>query len=331
MKALVTGGGFLGQAIAALLLGRGDQVRIFSRERHTAIEKLGAEGVQGDIRDLDGLVKACMGRDAVFHTAALSRGVWNDAALYAAVNVAGTRHVIEACKRRGVAKLLYASAAGVVFDMRDECGIGESAPRPRRFLDLYSESKARAEEVALQASGSDGLLACSLRPLLLWGPGDPSFLPRLITSARRGRLRIIGTGRNRAAPAYIDNAAMAHLLACDAMSPKRVAGEAYFISDEEPVIFWDWVNALLMELGLPPARKRLPASAACAIGAFLERAYVWLGKRDEPRMTRFLARVLSCSHYYDLAKAKRDFGYRAVVANDEGLRRTVEYFRDSGS
>ena len=111
MKALVTGGGFLGQAIAAMLLGRGDVVRIFSRQRHPEIEMLGAEGVQGDVRDLDALVRACMGREAVFHTAALSRGAWNAAALCAAVNVAGTQHVLEACKRRGVEKFLFAGAA----------------------------------------------------------------------------------------------------------------------------------------------------------------------------------------------------------------------------
>jgi len=330
MKALVTGGGFLGQAIAAMLLGRGDQVRVFSRQRHGAIERLGAEGVPGDIRDLDALVRACMGRDAVFHTAALSRSVWNDAALHTAVNVGGTRHVIEACKRRGVAKLLYAGAASVVFSPRDECGIDERALEPRRFQDPYSESKARAEDLVLKTSGSDGLLACSLRPWLLWGPGDPSFLPRLAASARRGRLCIIGKGRNRVALAYVDNAAMAHLLACDALSPKRVAGEAYFISDGEPVVFWDWVNVLLKELGLPPARRRIPAPVAYAVGACLERAYVWLGKHTEPCMTRLQARALSCSHYYDLAKARRDFGYRAVVANDEGVRRTAAHFRDFG-
>ena len=331
MKALVTGGGFLGQAIAAMLLGRGDVVRIFSRQRHPEIEMLGAEGVQGDVRDLDALVRACMGREAVFHTAALSRGAWNAAALCAAVNVAGTQHVLEACKRRGVEKFLFAGAASVVFDLRDQCGIDERASYPARFWDAFSETKARAEQLVLRTSGSDGLLACSLRPLLLWGPADPHFLPRLVTSAGKRRLRIIGRGLNKAALTYIDNAALAHLLACDAMSPKRVAGEAYFIADEEPVVFWEWVNALLKELGLPPAARRLPAPLAYAAGACLERACTWLGRTAEPPLTRFLASALSCSHYYNLAKAKRDFGYRAVVSNAEGLRRTVERFRVHGA
>ncbi|MGD0094782.1 MAG: NAD-dependent epimerase/dehydratase family protein, partial [Planctomycetota bacterium] len=237
------------------------------------------------------------------------------------------QHVLEACKRRGVEKFLYAGAASVVFNLRDQCGIDERAAYPARFYDQYSETKARAEQLVLRTSGSDGLLACSLRPLLLWGPADPHFLPRLIASAGKRRLCIVGPGRNRVALTYIDNAALAHLLACDAMSPKRVAGEAYFISDDEPVVFWDWVNALLKELGLPPAAKRLPAPLAYAAGAGLERACTWLGKTGEPPLTRFLARALSCSHYYNLAKAKRDFGYRAVVTSAEGLRRTVERFR----
>lgn len=333
MKALVTGGGFLGRALAEMLLGRGDQVRLFSRRRHPEIEKLGAESAEGDVRDLDALVKACMGRDAAFHTAALRGasllpvGVQGLAAhaAYEEVNVKGTRNLIEACKRRGVGRLVYAGAASAVFAMQDERGIDESAPCPPRYYDLHAETKARAEQLVLTASGSDGLLACSLRPHLLWGPRDPHFIAGVIRRARRRELCRIGRAGVQAALTYIDNAAAAHLLACDALSAKRVAGQAYFITDEQPVVFWDWVNALLERLGLPPATKRLPACIAYGLGACAERAAVWLKRRNEPRLTRFLARALSCAHVYDLSKARRDFGYRQAVANEEGVRRTAEY------
>ncbi|MCY3021743.1 MAG: NAD-dependent epimerase/dehydratase family protein [Planctomycetota bacterium] len=328
MKALVTGGGgFLGRAITEMLLGRGDHVRIFSRNRYPDVEKLGAEGVQGDLRDLDAVVKACMGIDVVFHTAALA-GIWGDLKLYTEVNVTGTQHVIVGCKRRGVGKLLYTSSPSVVFNMQDERGIDETTPYPPRFFNPYSETKALAEQTVLKANGSDGLLTCSLRPHLLWGPRDNHLLPRLIRRARKRQLRIIGDGRNMVDLTYVENAAMAHLLACDAMTPKRVAGEAYFISDGSPVVLWDWINVLLEQLGIHKVRKRIPAPAAYALGYCFERVYAWMKKQDEPRLTRFLARALSCSHFYNIAKARRDFNYRPVVNNDEGVRRTVAYFRD---
>lgn len=327
MKALVTGGGgFLGRAITEMLLGRGDHVRIFARNRYPTIEALGAEGMTGDIRNLDDLLKACMGRDVVFHTAALP-GIWGDAALYEGINVTGTQNLIIAAKRRGVGKLIYTSSPSVVFDMKDECGIDEKAPYPQRFFNPYSETKARAEQLVLNVSGSDGLLACSLRPHLIWGPRDNHLLPRLIERASKRRLFIVGKGKNKVALTYIDNAAMAHLLACDAMTPKRVAGEAYFISDDEPVVLWDWINALLKELGIRKVKYRVPAPIAYAAGYGFEKVYGWLKKMDEPPMTRFLARALCCSHYYSLAKARRDFVYRTTVDNAEGVRRAAEYFR----
>jgi len=210
--------------------------------------------------------------------------------------------------------------------MRDESGIDESTPYPKLWYNPYSETKAYAEQAVLQNNGRDGLLACSLRPHLIWGPRDNHLIPRIIARAKKRQLRIVGKGENKVDLTYVDNAAMAHLLACDAMAPNRVAGNAYFISDDNPVVLWDWINALLEKLRIPPVRRRIPASVAYAAGYCLEGIYGALKKQEEPRMTRFLARALSCSHHYDISRAKRDFKYRPVIGNEEGLRRTVEFF-----
>jgi nucleoside-diphosphate-sugar epimerase len=326
MKALVTGGGgFLGRAIVEMLLGRGDLVRFIARKKYPDVEALGAEGIQGDIRNLEDVLKACMGMDAVFHTAALP-GIWGDIKLYTDINVFGTHNVIEACRRRGVIKLVYTSSPSVVFAMKDECGIDETTPFPQVWFNPYSETKACAEQAVLQSSGRDNLLCCALRPHLLWGPRDTQLLPRLIERARRRQLWIVGKGDNQVDLTYIDNAAMAHLLACDAMTANRVAGQVYFISDDKPVVLWEWINAFLEQLGIRPVTRRMPASVAYGLGWSLERVYRILKKQAEPRMTRFLAKALSCSHYYDISKAKRDFRYKATIGNEEGLRRAVEYF-----
>ena len=327
MKALVTGGGgFLGRAIVEMLLGRGDQVRFMARNHYPKIEALGAEGIQGDIRDLDVVVNACMGMDAVFHTAAKA-GIWGDYHEYHEINVKGTQNVMTACQRRGVGRLVYTSSPSVVFNMMDECGIDETAPYPEVWYNPYSETKAIGEKAVLLASGKNGLLSCSLRPHLIWGPRDNHLIPRLIERARKGILRKVGLGKNKVDLTYIDNAAMAHLLACDAMSSTRVAGEAYFISDDNPVVLWDWFDALFEHLAIPKVRKRVPAWMAYGVGYCLEQKHKLLKDRSEPLMTRFLARALTCSHYYNIGKAKRDFKYRPGISNKEGLRRTVEHFR----
>jgi len=329
MKALVTGGGgFLGRAIVEKLLGRGDQVRIFSRQRYRDIERLGAEGIQGDIRNFDDVTKACMGVDACFHTAALP-GIWGDIKLYTEINVYGTHHVLEACRRRGVSKMIYTSSPSVVFDMKDECGIDEKAPYPQQFFNPYSETKACAEQAVISANGKDGLLTTSLRPHLLWGPRDNHLIPRLIARARKRKLRIIGKGGNKVDLTYIDNAAMAHVLACDAMTRQRVSGNTYFISDGQPVLLWEWINTLLARVELRPVKKRLPVKLAYGIGWTFEKLYALFNKQSEPPMTRFLAMALSCSHYYDITRAKRDFRYQPIVSNDEGVRLTVEWLKQN--
>jgi len=329
MKALVTGGGgFLGRAIVEMLLGRGNQVRILARNDYPVIRALGAEAVQGDVRNLDDVLKACMGVDVVFHTAALP-GIWGDMNLYFGVNVTGTQNVIAACKRRGVGKLIFTSSPSVVFDMKDECGIDERAPYPTKWYNPYSQTKALAEQAVLQSSGKDGLLACSLRPHLLWGPRDNQLLPRVIKRASKRRLRIIGKGANKVDLTFIENAALAHVFACDAMTTTRVAGQAYFVSDDNPVLLWEWINDFLKRLSIPPVHGRIPAPVAYGLGRCFEYFYEVFNKFDEPPMTRFLARALGCSHYYNIEKARRDFKYKPAINNEEGLVRTVEYFKSN--
>ncbi|HYG78137.1 MAG TPA: NAD-dependent epimerase/dehydratase family protein [Planctomycetota bacterium] len=326
IRALVTGGGgFLGRAVVEMLLGRGDHVRILSRQRYPVIEALGADAVQGDIRNVDDCVKACMGMDVVIHTAALP-GIWGDFNTYKSINVDGTNNLLVACKRRGVPKFVYTSSPSVVFDMKDECDLDENTPYPKVFFNPYSWTKAIAEEQVLKSNGQDGLLTCSLRPHLIWGPRDNHLIPRILERARKRQLRMIGKGQNKVDLTYIENAALAHVLAADAMKPNRVAGQAYFISDDKPVVMWEWINALLKKMNLPPVTKRVPVRVAYGAGWCFEKFYELLKKNDEPRMTRFLAKALSCSHYYNISKAKRDFGYKPRISNEEGLTRTVEYF-----
>jgi nucleoside-diphosphate-sugar epimerase len=140
--------------------------------------------------------------------------------------------------------------------------------------------------------------------------------------ARRGRLRRIGDGTNRIDTVYVENAAAAHLLAADALRPASpVAGRAYFISQGEPVNCWKWINELLALAGLPPVRKSISLRTAWAIGAACEAVYWLLQLRGEPPLSRFLAAQLATSHYFNISRAREDFGYDPRISMAEGMRR----------
>jgi nucleoside-diphosphate-sugar epimerase len=321
MTALVTGGGgFLGQAIVEQLVARGDRVRSLARGHYPAIERLGAHCRQGDIRDAAAVRSACAGVDVVYHTAAIA-GIWGRWDEFYGINVAGTQNVIDACRAEGVGRLVFTSSPSVTFDGTSQAGVDERAPYPGRWLCHYQHTKALAEQATL-AANSSALATCALRPHLIWGPGDRQLIPRLIERARAGQLRRVGDGTNLVDMVYVENAARAHLQAADALRPgAAVAGRAYFISQGEPVNCWQWIDEILALAGLPPVTKSISLKSAWRIGAVLEGVYGALRLQSEPRMTRFLAAQLGTSHYFDIARARRDFGYQPRVSTAEGMRR----------
>lgn len=325
MLILVTGGGgFLGSAIVRQLIGRGDRVRSLSRSFHQPLDALGVEQVAGDVADAAAVARAMAGCDAVIHTAAKA-GVGGRAAEYVAANVTGTRNVIAACRQHRVGRLVFTSSPSVVGAGHDIEGGNESLPYPLRFLADYPRTKALSERDVLSAN--DGELATvALRPHLIWGPGDNHLIPRLLSRARAGRLRIVGDGTNRVDVTYIDNAADAHVAALDRLAPgAAIAGRAYFLSQGEPVELWPFVNRILALAGLPPPSRRMPFRVAYSLGAAFEYAYGLLRLAGEPPMTRFVAEQLARSHWFDISAARRDLEYRPRVSTDEGLRRLGDW------
>jgi nucleoside-diphosphate-sugar epimerase len=321
MKVLVTGGGgFLGGAIVRALLDKGVAVRAFQRGEYPELNELGVEVCRGDLVDRSLVEEAVNGCNVVFHVAAKA-GVWGEFDDYYRCNVNGTRHVIDACIKRGVTKLIYTSTPSVVFNGEDEENINESTPYPSRFFNAYQETKALAERGVLKAN-STSLATIALRPHLIWGPGDPHLVPRIIKRAKAGKLKLVGTSSNLVDSTYIDNAALAHILAADHLQPgSSCAGKAYFISNGEPITMADLINRILAAAHLSPVSKTVSPWVASVAGTVFESIYSMLRKKEEPLMTRFIARQLASAHWFDLSAAKQDLGYQPVVTIDEGMQR----------
>ncbi len=329
MKALVTGGGgFLGSAILRRLLGRGDRVVRLARHRYDVLDTQGIEQHQGDIADLPCVLRAAEGCDIVFHLAARA-GLGGPYQEYYRTNVLGTQNVVQACARQGISRLVYTSSPSVVFNGRDMEGVDESTPYPSHYDAAYPRTKALAEQ-CVRAANDATLATVSLRPHLVWGPGDNHLVPRILNRARSGRLRRIGRHSPLIDSTYIDNAADAHVLAADLLAPgSAVAGKVYFITNGEPLPLWDLVNRILATADLGPVTRSVPFVLAYLAGWVLEKTAALLRAKYEPIMTRFLARELSTAHWFDISAARRDLGYEPKVSIDEGLRRLAAHLSGS--
>lgn len=328
MITLVTGGGgFLGRAIVDRLLARGDTVRSLSRADYPDLRQQGVRLIRADLSDAEAVRRACDGCEIVFHAAAKA-GIWGSYASYYEPNVRGSENVLEACRAAGVPKLVYTSSPSVVFDGMDLENVDESLGCADHFDAYYPRTKCVAEGLVRNAN-CPALATVALRPHLIWGPRDNQLVPRILSRARK--LRRIGRANKLVDSTYIDNAADAHLLAAERLTPDSpLAGKAYFISNGEPRPIWDLVNAILAAGGKKPVTRRIPVRLARAAGLGLECVYAALRLKGEPPMTRFLADELTTAHWFNISAARRDLGYEPRVSIDDGLQRLQAWLRETG-
>lgn len=312
MRTLVTGGGgFVGGALCRRLRARGHDVTALGRRANPALD---AEGIRTAIQDLSqpdavvGLSRLFAGVDCVFHTAAHVK-MWGPREAFVRGNVTATENVIAACRAAGVRRLVFTSSPSVVAADHDLRGIDESAPYPNRYRAFYPETKAAAERAVLAAHG-DGLRTISLRPHLIFGPGDTNLVPTILERARAGRLVQVGNGKNLVDLTFIDDCVAAHVLAAVALDERPAAGgRAYFLSQGTPVPLWEWIGRVLALHDAPPVRRRISTTTAQALAAVAEAVWKAGGFNSDPPLTRFLAAEMATDHWFTIDAARRELGY----------------------
>ncbi|MCP3942884.1 MAG: NAD-dependent epimerase/dehydratase family protein [Desulfobacteraceae bacterium] len=325
---LVTGGGgFLGKVLVRKLIQKKLNVTSFSRHWYPELEEMGVAQIQGDLCNEIDVVKAFHGMDTIFHVAA-KPGMWGSYQSYYSVNVTGTHHVIEACLVNNVGRLIYTSSPSVIFDESDMENLDESIPYPSTYLAAYPETKALAEKLVVKAANK-GLPAIILRPHLIWGPEDNHIVPTILSRAKR--LKRIGPSDDLVDNIYVDNAADAHILAAQKLlTNTSLSGNIYFISQGEPISKWKLIDSFLDAAGLPPLKGKVSAKTAYLAGWMFELIYKTLRIKKDPPMTRFVAKELATSHWFNISRAKKDLGYTPVISTEEGLRRLKEWLLSEG-
>ncbi|TFH29308.1 MAG: NAD-dependent epimerase/dehydratase family protein [Myxococcales bacterium] len=334
---LVTGGcGFVGAAIVRALKERGDEVIVLDLAPECPVD--GVDYRRIDITDKAAVTEACRGVDTVIHNASIVHTKQNKQDVIWAVNLGGTENMVAAAQQNGVPRFIYISSGSVVYEGKDIENGDESLPYSSVSQAPYADSKIAAEKLVIAENGKHGLATCALRPHVVFGPGDNRFMPTLIKKGRNGQLRVqIGRGVWLSDYTYVSNMTDAVLLADEALAEGGLnsvaAGQAYFITNGEPMPFWDFIRKVAARLGYPPVKYTAPKSLVYAIAAVKEGIDTLKGGtlNAEDGLTRFAIRYMCTHHYFSIEKARRDLGYNPSVSVEEGIERTCRHLESIGA
>ncbi|MCP4868678.1 MAG: NAD-dependent epimerase/dehydratase family protein [Proteobacteria bacterium] len=313
----VTGGsGFLGRALIREFVARGCKVRALARSdaAREAVRLAGAQPIAGGLHSQEALERGCDGVAVVFHCAAIADD-WGTREQFDQVNVVGTRNVLAAL---GGARMVHVSTESVLLGGGPIIRATEERPIARKPIGLYAWSKGLAEEAVREAVRDRGADAVIVRPRLIWGADDTTLLPRLIESVRKHQFRWIGGGRHLTSTCHVDNVVEGMCLA----ATKGRAGEAYFLTDGEPIVFRTFVSQMLLARGVNPPRGSLPRGLAKVLAAGLE----WIFSTflpGAPPLTRMVVALFGEEVTVDDGKARRELGYEGTVTPADGLAAMV--------
>jgi len=314
--AFVTGGsGFIGARLIERLTRDGWTVRALARSDGAAerVRGVGAEPVRGDLGDQAALARGVQGAEVAFHVAAKAED-WGDWKEFRRVNVDGTKAVLAAARGAGVRRVVHVGTEAALMHGQPLVMADERTPLAFRSPSPYPATKAAAEEAVVSANGG-GLETIVVRPRFVWGPGDTTLMPVMIEMVRSGRFRWIGGGWHLTSTTHVDNCVEGLVLAAD----RGTAGAAYFVTDGEPVVFREFVTALLATRGVQPPDASVPRAVAAAVARAGEAAWRLLPLAGAPPLTRFAVWVASLECTLDDSRARADLGYAPVISRADGL------------
>ncbi len=314
--AFVTGGsGFIGGRLIRRLVADGVAVRALARSESSAakVEALGARAVRGDLDDVDAMASGAEGCNLAFHLAA-HVAEWGPLEEFERGNVGGTRNAVEASRRSGVARFVHCGTEAAILAGQALHGADETEPLRPDSPAPYSATKARAEALVREASG-DGLGTVVVRPRFVWGAGDTTLLPEIAAAVESGKFAWVAGGEHQTSITHVDNVVEGLVRAAG----QGAGGEAYFVTDGEPVVFREFISELLATQGIDPPDRTVPAWVAGALARGGEAAWKLLPLKGSPPLTRFALWAASIDCVLDDSKARAELGYKPIVSREQGL------------
>ncbi len=317
----VTGAtGFLGSHVTSALCERGYNVTAYVRDSQKASNLPDAvRVVVGDICDESMAASAVEGCDLVIHTVSNFRTASGPPESYHAINVDGTNTMLKAAEAAGVDRFVHVSTIGVHGHVRSTPASEDAPFHPG---DLYQETKLIAERRVLEVSESSNMEVVVVRPCSIYGPGDLRML-KMFSMLSKGTFFKVGPCRENFHAVYISDVVAGILLAAETPG---VNGEAFFIGGSDYLPLEEYIDTAAEAVGAAKPRVRLPYWLLISMAWVLEKTLVPM--RIEPPLHVRRVRFFKNNRAFDISKARRMLKFSPKVTLEEGMRKTVLWYRE---
>jgi nucleoside-diphosphate-sugar epimerase len=320
---LITGAsGFIGSHLVDRCLRDGYHVKALVRKgnaRIDALKKSGVEVIVGDVREAASVGDAVRGCDIVLHAAALTSD-WGPMQDFLDINVGGTKKVCDSARKHGVKRLVHVSSfecfAHYQLDRIDE----KSPFAPRNAS--YADTKIASTKEVWDAKRR-GVSVSVVYPVWVYGPGDRTLFPLLADGIKK-RQMFYWTHNARMSLVYIDN--LVDLIMLAATHP-AADGEGFLACDEEDMTFEGLCQRIAEGIGSPAPTLYLPYKLVHTLAGIMEKVYRRFEGTKRPLITRQAVEVLASRAVVDCSKARKTLGWRSLVAQDDGIRRTLDWLK----
>jgi 2-alkyl-3-oxoalkanoate reductase len=320
---LVTGAaGFLGGHLTEALVEAGFRVRAFVRRppKEPWLLHAGVDVHVGDLADPTAVECAVRGASVVYHVGATMSGSWED---YQQGTVRGTQHIVAACVKEKVRRLVHVSSVSVY----DFAGLPKGAsvseswridPHPERRGD-YARSKIEAEHTVRDAVSRHGLPAIIVRPGLIYGPRGPVMLSDVGRIVKERFLLLMGSGAYRLPLAYVANVVDALMRAADYAGP---AGETFNVVDQETLTRREYIKSLHEVTGRRFVVLPVPALALVAGALACELMWPMLRRGAPAPLTRYRIHSLITPRSFGTSKTRVVLGWVPRIGVGKALEET---------
>lgn len=326
---LVTGAtGLVGSHVVERARQQGLRTRVLVRRSSDTrlLDQWGVEQIAGDMADPDSLRAAVAGVTVVIHCAA-KVGDWGPVEEYRAANVHGLEKLLDAAEATGtLRRYVHISSLGV-YEARDHHGTDETSPPNKTGIDGYTLTKVEAEEVVARHVRDKRLPAVVLRPGFIYGPRDRTVLPKLLDRLRRRKFAYLGSGEQLMNNTYVGNLVDAVFLAIER---DDCVGQTFNVTDGRLVSKQEFIGTIADLAGYPQPTKHVPLPVAKALARAMEGTWKLLGKKEAPLLSGARIKFLGLNLDYSIDKARRELGYQPRVAFPDGMRQTIDWFRQQG-
>ncbi len=332
IKVAVTGvTGLVGAHLAAHLASCGYNTIGIARDIEKA-KNLGLDSVElrvGDVLNRNSIDQALAGCDVVVHAAGTVDPLGARATIFA-TNVGGTKIVLDSARQLQLRQFIYISSLSVITGQGDQYDVDESAPL-RTCGESYADSKVEAERLVMSEGKSGVLEVTALRPGFIYGPGERSWMPRLIASIGQGKAMLLDGGKKETNVIYVGNLSRAIE---GAILNEKAYGQSYNLTDGEKISKKELFDTIADGLGLPRVKKVVPAAIArvvCEVVSIVAPHLSPERQRGLARYSRAAFRLAGVNQGFSIKKAERDLGYVNRTAFAEGMKETLSTFKNSES